>query len=522
MNFWSPSNFAAVTRGRWLCAPTEATALLRGLSTDSRAVKAGQVFLALKGEKFDGHDFLRQVIQAGAGLLVVSDSGKVSELGLSETHGAASAPSSAKQNFPPILLVPDTLEALQQLAAAYRDELRKAGCKVIAVAGSNGKTTTRNLIHTVLSAKFRGTQSPKSFNNHIGVPLTILSTRLEPGETGGGDAFVVVEIGTNHPGEIDRLGKIVRPDAVVVTSIGEEHLEYFIDTDGVAREEAAILHHLAPGGAAFVEQAAMEHFERLGLRPPGVRCDTYSERDYHPGAPGGPSGDASGQMLSLKPSLSFRLPLLGKHNAVNALAAVAVGRWMGLEDEAIAQALESAKPVEMRLTVVRLGGDSGLTLINDAYNANPTSMRAAVGTLASFPASAAMRRVAILGDMFELGASAPNHHRAVGRDMAAHRSPPGEPRGQLDQVFFIGRLAMFMAEGLTKAWPEAPVKVFPDWDETLPERIAALLEPGDVVLIKASRGMGLERLVPAMQKRFASEAPSAQALPQGSRLATRK
>ncbi|MEX0775530.1 MAG: UDP-N-acetylmuramoyl-tripeptide--D-alanyl-D-alanine ligase [Phycisphaeraceae bacterium] len=543
--FWSPHNLQHVTQGRWLVPPTEVSPNLRGLSTDSRAIQRGQIFLALRGDKFDGHDHVSQARAAGAGMLVVS-------------KPVANSATGAAQSKIPTLLVPDTLAALQQLAAAYRNDLRQRGTKVIAVVGSNGKTTTRHLIHAVLSARYRGTQSPKSFNNHIGVPLTLLGASL--GDTA--DAFVVVEVGTNHPGEIEALAKIVRPDAVVLTSIGHEHMEFFGTLEGVAAEETAILPHVAadgammlPGDAATVALLA-PHLARL---PAGVKQITFGQSPGDDLAIGDVQSDATGVSFSLADGqgqpTQVQLSFPGDHNALNAAAALAVGRWMGVPmSEAIA-ALANVMCVGMRMEVSRIPADAAphrqLVLINDAYNANPDSVIAALRTLASFPLpsegeggrglarpgegdgvaqhesaakvaglesellaapihvhphpstlpqkgeGAGGRRIAILGDMRELGQHAPDLHRKVGQALAALA-------GGIDKAILIGPLSLYTAEALSRHWPPQRIHTFAQWTDDLPQRIAALLQGGDVVLLKASRGMALERLIPAMETRVSN------------------
>jgi UDP-N-acetylmuramoyl-tripeptide--D-alanyl-D-alanine ligase len=411
-----------------------------------------------------------------------------------------------------VLHVKDTLIALQQLAASYRDALRDAGCKVIAVAGSNGKTTTRHLIHTVLSARFRGTQSPKSFNNHIGVPLTLLAASQS-------DDFVVVEVGTNHPGEIEALSKIVRPDIAVITSIGHEHMEFFKTLDGVAEEESAILPHVQAGGLAVV--AAPLNIDRRGFNeeshhlnqflnrlPEGVELIRYGD-------------EAEGANLRLTYAeeqtyaipmrfqvddfLDLELPLIGMHNIANAMAAVAVARRLGMSDPEIAAAMKNATAAPMRMELRQFGG---VTVINDAYNANPSSMKEAVHLLGDLKIDYPdQRRVLIAGDMFELGELGPDHHRDMGKWIGRwDPSVSGRGANAIHQVVLIGKLSMFTAETLHRMWPPRHVTAFPGWDDTLPEKVAGLLKAGDVVLIKGSRGMGLERLVPAIERKFGASA----------------
>lgn len=429
--FWRFDNLEKITGGEWLIEPASYEASATGLSHDTRSLAAGNVYLAVKGENHDGHRFVASALEAGAACAIVSDE-------------AAVGPG-------PVLLVDDTVAALQELASAYRDELAKShsgrGCKVIAVCGSNGKTTTRHLIHHVLTrCGLRGTQSPKSFNNHLGVPLTLLAASLD-------DDFVACEIGTNHPGEIASLGDIAWPDAAVITSIGAEHLEFFKTIKGVAKEEAAILPFVRPHGYVTLPADAAE-----------LIAPHYNVQEgvvMLPVAPG-----------KLDRDVPEDFPLLGEHNRMNAALVVALGRWLELSPDAVNDALRCAEPPAGRLKVIRLG--RGVTVIDDSYNANPDSMRAALDVLAQ----ARGRKVAVLGDMLELGEAGPDAHAQMA-DIA---------RRIADYVVLVG-------EGFAGA----------AWSDDLPQEVAATLQPGDTVLLKASRGVGLERMIPAIEKRFPPE-----------------
>jgi len=357
--------------------------------------------------------------------------------------------------------------------------LRDAGCTVIAVVGSNGKTTTRHLIHAVLSSKLKGTQSPKNFNNHLGVPLTMLGARP-------GDRFLVAEVGTNHPGEIDALGKLLQPDAAVITSIGREHIEFFVDLQGVAEEEAAIIPHLSPGGALFIEADAFEWVSQApGFDParPAVIYRASVTQPTHRHADG-----SLRQHLRFSGSITADLPLPAPHDATNAAAAVEVGRWMSLSDDAIKAALENVQPMPGRLEVKRFGG---VTVIDDTYNANPDSMHAALDVLAAYPIETAGRRVAVLGDMLELGDTAAEAHRCVGRitlNMINNRT--------LGQLILIGPLMKHAADLIAAAENPPAVTHFDTPDDQTLDAIAQAIRPGDTVLCKASRGLRLERLLP--------------------------
>lgn len=410
-DFWTPHQFAQITDGRWLTEPADLDAPLLGVSIDTRTIEPMQVFVAIGGEHHDGHEFVGDALHRGATFAIVQ-----------------------RDVAGPALAVNDTVKALQKLASAWREELADHGCKVIAVTGSSGKTTTRQLIHHALGARFTGTQSPKSFNNHLGVPLTLLGARRE-------HDFVVAEVGSNHPGEIAQLAEILRPDAAVITTIGEAHIGNFGSRRAIEKEKRSLYRFVRDGG--------------LKVEP-----------DLEP-----------------QEKLVGRLPVPGEHMKRNAQAAVEVARWMGVSDAAIAERLASAPAVEGRLQRLRF---HGLSVIHDAYNANPDSIRAALDVLMSLPAE---RRVLVLGDMLELGEHSAAAHRRVGAQFREQRRPG-------DLLITIG--------------PEAKLAggehVFGSWSDDLPQRIAGLLEVGDLVLLKGSRAGRLERLLPAIERRFTAEA----------------
>ena len=445
--FWTPESIAAVTAGRWLSPPADPSAELAGLGIDTRTLTPGQVYLAIAGERFDGHDFLDRAYAAGSPLAVV--------------EREVAAPAAVAGRAPmAVLRVESTVAALQALAARYRDVLGAAGCRVVSVSGSNGKTSTRHLIHHTLShAGLSGTQSPKSFNNHLGVPLTLLAALPE-------HDFVTCEVGTNHPGEIAALAAIVRPDIAVLTSIGEEHLEFFHDLHGVAREEAALLPSVSPTGTILLPLDS-----RLPVPlpiPPGTV--------------------AALQRFDLDP-VADRLPLPGEHNRLNASAAAAVARLMGIGEAAIALALAEAGNAPMRGEVLHAADPSRPTVINDAYNANPTSMRAALAMLEGFEG----RRVGVLGDMLELGASSAEAHRTIAC-LALE---------QLVACTFVGpQFAEALAALGVDTGEGSPWRSAPAWSDAVGEAIAAGLDAGDLLLIKGSRGLALERVLPAIEGRF--------------------
>lgn len=491
MSFFRPDNLRSVCGGRWLARPQEGPArgaAATGVGIDSRTVERGQVFIAIKGDRLDGHDFLVDAAAAGAGVLIVHDEARFA---------------SVASGLPPglhVLLVPDTRKALGRLGAAYRRTLERT--RVIAVCGSNGKTTTTRLIHAALGTKLRGTCPKKSFNNDIGVPLTILSAKTS-------DQYLICEVGSNAPGEIATLGAIVEPDIAVVTSIGREHLQGFTDLSGVAREEAAILKFVRPGGggAAIVTADSPELRACVQGATGVLTFGRASDADVRltgfehvrSGAPADAAhrehedaGEPDAIRFTINGGAEFRVPLLGEHNALNAMAAVAVARRMGLHDEDTAAGLASAAGPEMRFQRLTLGG---VRIVNDAYNANPESTLAALRTFAALEAGAA-RRVVVLGDMLELGPASAAAHAEIGRAVVE--------LGCVDVLVTVGPAAGEAGRLVALAWHDGGSRVVavPSADEAGAAQIASLFRPGDAVLVKGSRGMALERLVRAWQARL--------------------
>jgi UDP-N-acetylmuramoyl-tripeptide--D-alanyl-D-alanine ligase len=468
MSFWSADNLRAVAGGTWLARPVREPC---GLSTDTRTLREGQAFLAIAGERFDGHDMLARAHAAGAAVALIDNPGK---LMVPPPPGMG------------VLRVADTRRALLKLGSAYRRTLELT--KVIAVAGSNGKTTTVRLIRSVLDSAMQGSASIKSFNNHVGVPLTILGARPA-------DQFLICEIGTNAPGEIAQLAEVVEPDIAVITSIGREHLERLGSLKGVAREEASLLEHVRAGGIGIVSAEApflLETIAGLERRPRAVISFGEGERaDLRVAAI---ETDLDGVSFRLTDRSAFRVPLLGRHNALNAAAAVAVGRRLGLKDEQIAAGLLAVKGAEMRLERLLVGG---VVLLNDAYNANPDSVRAALSTLRDLGRDAP-RRVAILGDMLELGAASEASHAEIGEALAEQES--------LDLIVLVGPRMRAAAERLQGAAGEGRLVRVDDLEPARAADVAGLLRPGDVALLKGSRGMRMERLIGAM--RAGEPAPS--------------
>jgi UDP-N-acetylmuramoyl-tripeptide--D-alanyl-D-alanine ligase len=482
MSFWSSSTFltslqaavkgTVVQRG-WMGNPErEYAASVMGISTDSRHVAKGCAFIALKGERTDGHLYLEQVCASHPAVLVVHEDPNIS------------IPESIA-----VVKVEDTGAALLSLAAAYRRSF-KSNKTVIAVGGSNGKTTTCKLLHSVLGSHLSGSVSQKSFNNSIGVPLTLLASSEDA-------QYVVCEVGTNSPGEIAPLIETIRPDISIVTSIGREHLEGLGDLDGVMREECEMLGGTTTPRTVLLPADYPEFCSLAKDRLERNRSSAHAERIITFGF--APGADAYIQNVTASSESTefdlhydgqrhpLKVPLCGRHNAVNASAAAVVAMHMGMSAGAIREALAKAGGAEMRMQRVSI---AGMNIINDAYNANPDSMLAAIRTFAEVFAQqeGTRRTVLILGDMLELGTRSYEEHCEVVR----------AAQDVSDLLILVGTHMGASARALGLCGPR--VLTWPD--VALPQHaaeIAAALTPGDTVLLKASRGTGLERVVKAIE-----------------------
>ena len=460
MTFFYAKNLRRMSKGRWV-RPLVAPLDVDGVGIDSRANLTGKAFVAIHGEHHDGHDYLAEATRAGAQLLIVDREPVQSTL----------PPDTA------VLLVDDTRAALAQLASAYRSTL--ASTTVIAITGSAGKTTTKHLVDSVLSTTLRGTAAPKSFNNDIGLPLTILNAHVD-------DAYLIVEIGANRLGEVNALAAIAQPDIAVITTVGRAHLEGFGSVENVAKEKAALLDHLQSNGLGILNADAPQLRSYRGRAQSIIWFGQAQDADLRLTDRG--ACDAT-WWFEVNGQDRFGLGLPGAHNAVNALAAVAVGRRLGLSDQQIDQGLAHCEPIAMRMTCHKLGDT---TIYNDAYNANPDSMIAALDTFAELTIDAD-RRVVILGDMLELGAQAEALHIEIGQAVI-----------DLDQTLpiahavLIGPLSNATARVLRESWGPDRVTHLDELNERNTAVAAQIIQPGDTVLLKGSRGVGLERMFDAL------------------------
>ena len=430
--------------------------------TDSSKVKRGSVFVALKGERLDGHRFVRAAVRHGASCVVVHR-----DLHRAAYGGAA------------VVKVGDTLRALGDLAH-YRRNAYSA--KVLAVTGSNGKTTTKEMIAAILEAAYldrkplRGAvlKTEGNFNNLVGLPLTLLRLRKS-------HRVAVVELGTNRPGEIQRLTEIAAPDMGIITAVAAAHLEGLNSLAGVAREKGALFGGIRPGGMIAVNLGD-PWVRRLGARFKGRKI-TYG-RGGQVRAESWRSLGARGTMLYLRAGRQrcrVRLNFLGEHNVVNATGAAAMAHGLGVGLAAIRRGLQTAKPFPMRM---QLESWKEIGIINDAYNANPASMEAAVKTLAGIECRG--ERSAILGDMFELGRQSRQQHLRLGKQVA---------RASIDRLYLLGAQAEAVRRGaLLGGMATERIIVGKDHSE-IANLLGRHVGKGDWLLFKGSRGMKMEKIL---------------------------
>jgi len=422
----------------------------QGYSIDSRTVQSGELFFAVKGERMDGHDFVEQALEKGAIAAVI----RKDQL----TRFAVTTR---------LMAVSDTLVALQTLATAVR---RLWGKPLIGVTGSTGKTTTKEAIAHVLATRFRVLKSEGNFNNHFGLPLTLL--KLEPEQQAA-----VIEMGMSHPGEIAALAKIAQPEIGVVSNVAPVHLEFFESIADIARAKYELIEALPAGGTAvlnaddeYVSQFGRDFKGKVILYGTRSTADVRAENIEARGAAGSTFDVVVGSCRE-----RAVLPLVGTHNIYNALAAVAAGLERGLSPSEAVSALASLTPADKRGQVVQL---DNITIINDCYNSNPKALQAMVDALAAMPAK---RRIVVAGEMLELGSSGEEMHRQAGQYMAEKK---------IDTLLGVRGLAERMVQSARDAGMRAEFVATP---QEAGEWLARETRDGDVVLLKASRGVKLEQ-----------------------------
>jgi UDP-N-acetylmuramoyl-tripeptide--D-alanyl-D-alanine ligase len=440
-----------------LSGPYEAT-VIRGVSTDTRTIEPGSLFVPIRGPRFNGHDFVADAIAQGA---------TASLWCMDEPNPPAHLP---------LLYVDDTLKAVQRLAQAYRRQVR---AKVIGITGSNGKTSTKDILSSLLAIRFKTQKTIGNLNNHLGVPLTLL--RLEEDTE-----MAVVEMGMSGLGEIAMLSSIVQPDIAIITSVSEVHLGDLKTRGNIAQAKLEIVGGLKEDGL-FIYNAdnpiLTERLERMELTCQKTSFGQSESFAFHPKSF---FLDETGSYFSVDDPAcpTLFLPLIGKHQMINALGAIGAARHFGLTYEDIRRGLRQVELTGMRNEVICIGS---YTVINDAYKSNPTSVRAALETLYALPPY--KRKIVVLGDMVELGDESEALHAQIGAELDPHR---------IDKLFTIGTMGVLIAESARRRFPTDQVIACTDKQELI-VKLQEALTADSIVLIKGSRGLRLDEVVDVLR-----------------------
>ena len=467
--------------GRWVGANPPPNALIAEIGTDTRLLSGEGLFVALQGEHRDGHAFVTEARRRGVLASIVAEN-RVSDL---------------SQAGWPYIAVDDPLGALERLAAWNR---RRLDPVVVGITGSVGKTSTKAFLETILSARFQVKAAPKSYNNRLGVALTLLATNPRT-------EILVVELATSAPGELAHLATIAAPGRIIVTEIAPAHLQGLRDLDGVVAAKAEVFEGFPADGQSFL-RAGVYGFETLAqksLLPPltfgwedADICVTDCRRVSLCGAGGASSSTAAyGYHFTINGEENFILPVPGRHNVMNAVAAISVARDLGMRWEEIRAALSLCRLPPQRLHVSEA---AGVLLFDDSYNANPRSMEAAIEEWVSFGESEAGRRVAVLGDMLELGDATQALHREIGKRLA--------PKGDCVLVT-VGEASRWIGEAFQEAGGGGESSHFSTAGDALPY-LQRILRSGDRVLFKGSRRIGLDDTVRKLHHWLSQEARVAQ------------
>ncbi len=443
-------NIARACRGIYCGRPDLSGREVQSIVTDSRQVQTGALFAAIPGERVDGHTFIEDVVKKGA-MAVLSER----DLGPRPY---------------PYIRVDSSLQAVKDIAEFYLEGL---GIPVVGITGSVGKTSTKEVIASVLSQKYHVLKTPGNFNNELGLPLTIFRLRPE-------HELAVLELGINQFGEMTRLARIAKPDTCVITNIGPCHLEYLGDRDGVFRAKTEIFQFLKPQGRAVLngEDDKLAAVSEVNGRKPlffgrKPQSEVWADKVENHGLAG-----TQCRIHMEKETFSVRIPIPGEHMVSNALAAAAVGRCYGLSAEEIRKGIENLEAISGRMHMIKSGA---LTVIDDCYNANPVSMKASLDVLKHTQG----RTVAILGDMGELGADEVRLHREVGVCAAS---------AGLDLCICVGTLSRYLAEAARQENPQLEVRHLQRLEELM-EILPDLAKQGGSILVKASHFMGFEKII---------------------------
>ncbi|WP_374547580.1 UDP-N-acetylmuramoylalanyl-D-glutamyl-2,6-diaminopimelate--D-alanyl-D-alanine ligase [Rhodoblastus sp.] len=467
---WRGLGLVAPMRARVLGLPPEG---VTGISIDTRTLQRGELFFAIKGDRTDGHDYVAAAFERGAAAAVVD-----------EAHA------DALKHLGTLYIVHDVLKGLEGLGRAARQRSR---ARIIAVTGSVGKTSTKEMLRKVLSDAGPTHASDKSFNNHWGVPLTL--ARLPEKAR-----FAIFEIGMNHAGEITPLVDMVRPHVALVTTVAPVHLEHFVNVEAIAEAKAEIFSGIVKGGVAIVNRDidTFPILESAAKASPAAYVLSFGESiaaEAHLVKFGPEETFSRVSARALGQDVRFELGAPGRHMAINALGVLLAARAVGLDYAAIAASLAAVAPAQGRgaretLQLDRDNPNSRVLLIDESYNANPASMRAAIDLLGAAGVSREGRRIAVVGDMLELGPGGPALHAALKDDLL---------RNGIDLVFAAGPLSRHLFDALPPekqgAWAETAAALEP--------LVAEALRPGDAVMVKGSNGSKLHALAAGLKTRFA-------------------
>jgi len=432
---------------------------IHGVSTDTRTLQPGNLYVPIVGERFNGHDFAAEAIRKGAAAVLWS----LRQPGPPEGH--------------PIIYTDDTLAAIGQLAAEYRRQLK---LRVIGITGSNGKTSTKDILASVLSVRYKTQKTFGNLNNHLGVPLTLLALEEDT-------EYAVVEMGMSGLGEIRELSAIVKPDTAIITNVSEVHLGDLYTRERIMQAKLEITENLGRE-ELLIYHGDHEQLHRT-VQEMNLACKrvTFGEKLYNQLQVGEIRVTKSGVSFKVGDQ-RFEMPVLGRHQALNALAAIAAARAAGLTDAEIRYGLRNVQLTGMRNEWHEV---SGISIINDAYKSNPSSVRAALDLVYALEPFA--RKVVVLGDMVELGEEEVQLHREIGEQLRPD---------QLDYVFTIGSTAMHIAQAAEGRFASGRVIACLDQEE-LKRKILDVLVEGTLLLVKGSRTLGLESLVEALAQEVA-------------------
>lgn len=456
--FFTVDDLVKMTKGKLV---QKQDTFVYGISTDSRTIQKGDLFIPLKGENFDGHDYVKQVAEKGAACALVSRDLK-DKVGIT------------------LIKVEDTLKALQDMGSSYR---HAHPFKIIGITGSNGKTTTKFFTEKILATQFKTFASQKSFNNHFGVPLTLLALKPEI-------QMGIVEIGMNHPGEISALTKLADPDITLVTTVGRAHLMDFGGVEGIAKEKGDIYRKSRENTIKVFnldnDSTAQMYKEFKGKGQIITFSSERTDADVH-----FEIKEMGLEHLRIKGNIRGHegevvVPVFGEHNVVNLMGAAGIALAAGMTPEAIWEALPNCQTVWGRNMLVPL--KSKAKLIFDGYNANPDSMKALVKNLSNLTVSG--KRIVILGDMLEMGSAAEELHEELGEFVG---------QNNFDVVWFMGQFSKSFEAGIKRSKFSKNLFISNGYEESLAVKVASMVEPSDIVVMKGSRGARLEKLVPHFQ-----------------------